>query len=47
MAELEVVLIPAAFSDLDEIFDYILAENPQAAGGVLENIMHMYYSYPL
>jgi len=38
MAKYEVVLLPAAFSDLDEIFDYILAENPLAAAGILENI---------
>ncbi|MBI2957763.1 MAG: type II toxin-antitoxin system RelE/ParE family toxin, partial [Chloroflexi bacterium] len=38
MAEHEVVLLPAAFSDLDEIFDYITAENPQAAAGILEDI---------
>ncbi len=39
MAKYEVVLLPVAFSDLDEIFDYILAENPQAANGILQNIM--------
>ncbi|MBI4285719.1 MAG: type II toxin-antitoxin system RelE/ParE family toxin [Chloroflexi bacterium] len=39
MAEYDVVLLPAAFADLDEIFDYVLAENPQAASGILENIM--------
>jgi toxin ParE1/3/4 len=39
MAEYEVKLLPAAFSDLDEIFDYILTENPEAAVRTLENIM--------
>lgn len=34
-----VELLPAAYSDLDEIFDYIMAENPQAAERILENIM--------
>jgi plasmid stabilization system protein ParE len=34
-----VELLPAADSDLDEIFDYIMAENPQAADGILESIM--------
>ncbi len=32
-------LLPAADSDLDEIFDYIMAENPQAADRMLESIM--------
>ena len=35
MARYEVELLPAAFSDLDEIFDYILMENPQAAEEML------------
>lgn len=39
MARYEVVLLPVAFSDLDEIFDYILAENPQAAGNMLQDII--------
>lgn len=39
MAEYEVVLLPAAFSDLDEIFDYIIVENPAAAAAMLENIV--------
>ena len=38
MLKHEVLLLPAAFSDLDEIFDYIIAENPQAATRILENI---------
>ena len=39
MPKHEVVLLPAAFADLDEIFDYILADNPLAAAGVLDAIM--------
>ena len=39
MAEYEVILLKAAFSDLDEIFDYIMVENPPAAADMLENIM--------
>jgi len=34
-----VELLPAANSDLEEIFDYIMAENPQAADGILASIM--------
>lgn len=34
-----VELLPAAYSDLDEIFEYILAENPQSAPLILDNIM--------
>lgn len=39
MEKYNVDLLPAAYSDLDEIFDYITAENPQAADRMLENIM--------
>ena len=39
MAKYDIVLLPVAFSDLDEIFDYVLAQSPQAAGGVLHDIM--------
>lgn len=39
MARYKVELLPAAYSDLDEIFDYIMADNPQAAGKMLNNIM--------
>ena len=39
MARYEVDLLPAAYSDLDEIFDYILTENPQAAAEMLNRIM--------
>jgi len=39
MERYDVELLPAAYSDLDEIFDYIMAENPQAAAGMLESIM--------
>ncbi|NLI92377.1 MAG: type II toxin-antitoxin system RelE/ParE family toxin [Peptococcaceae bacterium] len=38
MDRYNVELLPAAYSDLDEIFDYIMAENPQAAAGILESI---------
>jgi plasmid stabilization system protein ParE len=38
MEQYNVELLPAAYSDLDEIFDYIMAESPQAADGILENI---------
>lgn len=40
MARYKVELLPAAYSDLDEIFDYILAENPQAATEMLDRIMN-------
>jgi toxin ParE1/3/4 len=40
MERYEVELLPAAYSDLDEIFDYILADNPQEAAEMLDNIMH-------
>jgi toxin ParE1/3/4 len=36
MESYEIELLPAAYSDLDEIFDYILLENPQAAGRTLD-----------
>jgi toxin ParE1/3/4 len=39
MAKFEVTLLPAAYSDLDEIFDYILADNPGAAEKLLAKIM--------
>lgn len=32
-------MLPAAYSDLDEIFDYIVVDNPQAAEIILDNIM--------
>lgn len=34
-----VVLLPAAYGDLDEIFDYILLDNPTAAESMLTKIM--------
>lgn len=34
-----VALLPAAYDDLDEIFDYILLDNPTAAESMLANIM--------
>jgi toxin ParE1/3/4 len=44
-----VELLPAAYSDLDEIFDYIMANNPQAAAKVLDRIvesLHRLERYP-
>lgn len=49
MAGYEVELLPAAYSDLDEIFNYILAENPQAAAETLNcliNSLRRLESYP-
>lgn len=34
-----IVLLPAAYDDLDEIFDYILLDNPTAAENTLAKIM--------
>ncbi len=39
MERYNVELLSSAFSDLDEIFDYIMADNPQAAEMILDNIM--------
>ena len=39
MGKYNVELLPAAYADLDEIFDYIVADNPQAATEMLNNIM--------
>lgn len=41
MAEIdvEVELLPVAYDDLDEIFDYILLVNPSAAENILGKIM--------
>lgn len=49
MERYNVELLPAAYSDLDEIFDYIMAENPQAANEILDNITQSLWrleSYP-
>ena len=49
MKRYNVGLLPAAYSDLDEIFDYIMANNPQAAAKVLDSIvelLHRLESYP-
>ena len=35
MERYDVELLPAAYSDLDEIFEYIMADNPQAAADML------------
>lgn len=39
MERYDVELLPAAYSDLDEIFAYIMADNPEAAAGMLDNII--------
>ena len=39
MERYDVELLPAAYSDLDEIFDYIMADNLQAAVSILDSIM--------
>ena len=39
MGKYDVELLPAAYTDLDEIFDYIMADNPQAAAEMLDTIM--------
>jgi len=39
MGKYNVELLSAAYADLDEIFDYIMADNPQAATEMLNNIM--------
>ena len=39
MEKYDVELLPAADEDLDEIFDYILSDNPQTAVKMLDNII--------
>lgn len=39
MGQFNVELLPAAYSDLDEIFDYIMTHNPQAAVIILDKLM--------
>ncbi len=39
MERYDVELLPAAYSDLDEIFDYIMADNPLVAARILDSIM--------
>jgi plasmid stabilization system protein ParE len=39
MDRYNVELLPAAYSDLDEIFDYIMVDNPSAAAKMLDNII--------
>ncbi len=39
MDRYDVELLPAAYSDLDEIFDYLMAENPTVAARMLNDIM--------
>jgi Plasmid stabilization system protein len=38
MEKYNVELLPAAYVDLDEIFDYIMVDNSQAAGKILDDI---------
>ena len=40
MKKYDVELLPVALADLDEIFDYIMADSPQAATEILDNIMN-------
>ena len=39
MGKHDVELLPVAYTDLDEIFDYIMDDNPQAAAEMLDTIM--------
>ena len=39
MGKFNVELLPAAYEDLDEIFDYILLDDPTAAANMLDRIM--------
>lgn len=39
MEKYEVELLPAAYADLDDIFDYIMVDNPDAAARMLGDIM--------
>jgi len=39
MAKYNVELLPVADADLDDIFDYILLDNPNDAGEVLERLI--------
>ncbi|MBU4292914.1 MAG: type II toxin-antitoxin system RelE/ParE family toxin [Actinobacteria bacterium] len=39
MEKYDVELLPAAYADLDEIFDYIMVDSTQAASEMLDNIM--------
>ncbi|MCG9479539.1 MAG: type II toxin-antitoxin system RelE/ParE family toxin [Actinomycetia bacterium] len=40
MKKYNVELLPAAYGDLDEIFDYIMPDSLQAANDTLDNIMN-------
>ena len=42
MEKYEVELLPAAYADLDEIFDFILADSPPAADRILEKSWNPY-----
>ncbi len=39
MERYNVELLASAYSDLDEIFDYIMADDPKAAGMILEKMI--------
>ncbi len=39
MERYNIELFPSAYSDLDEIFDYIMADNPEAAEMILDRMM--------
>lgn len=50
MGKYDIKLLPAAYSDLDEIFDYIMVDSPTAAASILDHIMkslHRLEEYPL
>ena len=40
MKKYNVELLPAAYADLNEIFDYIISDSRQAADDMLDNIMN-------
>jgi len=44
MGKFNVELLPAAYEDLDEMFDYILLNNPTAATNTLDRIMASLHS---
>lgn len=39
MPKYNIELLPAAYTDLDELFDYIMADNPTTADRMLNSIM--------
>lgn len=49
MESYKVELLPVAYTDLDEIFDYIMADNPEAAERTLDKIigsLHRLENFP-